>query len=123
MQSISSSAATTIANNFKFNGGNELNDKFEINYYETYLRNYDAQIGRFTGIDILSEQQASLTPYQYGNNDPIFYNDPLGDRYKAPMAYGNSVDEISNIALANQGMSPYLTQVCSIALWQAYLCF
>jgi len=62
MKGISSQAATVTSNNYKFNGGTELNDKLDINYYETYLRNYDAQIGRFTGIDVFAEAYASVTP-------------------------------------------------------------
>ena len=56
MSAISSSAGTVAKNNYKFNDGTELTESFDINYYETYFRQYDAQLGRFTGVDALAEQ-------------------------------------------------------------------
>lgn len=84
MQSISSGAATTIANNYKFNAGTELNDKFDINYYETAFRNYDAQIGRFNGIDAVAENSMAVSPYNFVGNNPISFNDPTGLMKKLP---------------------------------------
>ena len=78
MKGISSNAATTIVNNYKFNSGTELNDNFDINYYETYYRNYDAQIGRFTGVDLLAELEFGVSPYTFGVNDPVFWSDRTG---------------------------------------------
>jgi len=46
--------------------------------YETPLRNYDPQLGRFHGVDILAEEFASLSPYQYAFNNPMLYSDPTG---------------------------------------------
>ncbi|MCP4458275.1 MAG: hypothetical protein GY816_09675, partial [Cytophagales bacterium] len=34
-------------------------------------------------VDIKSELYASQTPYQFAGNNPIFYNDPLGDQYSS----------------------------------------
>lgn len=56
MSAISSSTGTVAKNNYKFNAGTELTESFDINYYETYFRQYDAQLGRFTGVDALAEQ-------------------------------------------------------------------
>ena len=50
-------------------------------YYNTFYRKYDAQIGRFTGVDILSEGSAGLTPYQFGGNNPVMFNDPSGAKF------------------------------------------
>jgi RHS repeat-associated protein len=77
-KAICSQAAITTTNAFKFNAGTELNDKFDISYYETYFRNYDMQVGRFTGVDILSELYLNSSPYVFAANDPIFWNDPTG---------------------------------------------
>ena len=78
MKALCSQAATVSANNYKFNGGTELENSFDVSYYETYFRNYDAQVGRFTTIDALSEFDYSKTPYQFALNDPTYWNDPTG---------------------------------------------
>ena len=78
MSAISSSAGTVAKNDYKFNAGTELTESFDINYYETYFRQYDAQLGRFTGVDALAEQTLSWSPYQFGYNNPEMFNDPSG---------------------------------------------
>ncbi len=47
----------------------------------TKFRMYDPALGRFWQIDPMADQagQESWTPYQYAFNNPIRYNDPLGD--------------------------------------------
>ncbi len=67
-----------INNNNKFNGGTELNEDLGLELYETPYRNYNAQIGRFQGIDLLAELTPSITPMQFGANNPISFNDPTG---------------------------------------------
>jgi len=42
------------------------------------LRKYDPQIGRFAGVDLVAAQSPGRSPYHYGGNDPIFFNDPTG---------------------------------------------
>ena len=71
MKALCSQAATVTANNYKFNAGTELENSFDVSYYETYFRNYDAQAGRFTGVDVLAENYFSY-------NNPISFNDPTG---------------------------------------------
>lgn len=41
-------------------------------------RFYDPAIGRFMSIDPLTDQQEQLTPYHYGYNNPVRYDDPDG---------------------------------------------
>lgn len=65
-------------NDYKFNGGSELDETFGVNLYSTFFRQYDQQIGKFTGIDILAEAFSFINPYQFGYNNPVLYNDPLG---------------------------------------------
>jgi len=98
MAALKSSAALKTQNCYKFNAGTELNESFDVDYYETAFRNYDVQIGRFTGVDKMAEKTMHLTPYQFGGNDPIAYNDPTGlllkrqdqleDMYSATMEGG-----------------------------------
>ncbi|HTC00973.1 MAG TPA: RHS repeat-associated core domain-containing protein [Ferruginibacter sp.] len=82
MAGISSQAAKKTPSPYKYNAGSELED--ELNYYNTDYRKYDPQIGRFTGVDILSEQSMGLTPYQFGADDPTMFNDPTGAKYEYP---------------------------------------
>ena len=69
-------------NNYKFNAGNELNENFGINLYETFYRLQDVQTGRFLNADPYAEKYFGLTPYNYAANNPVSLNDPLGDQMK-----------------------------------------
>ncbi len=83
MAGISSRALNNIApNNYKFNAGNELNENFGINLYETFYRLQDVQTGRFLNADPYAEKYFGLTPYNYAANNPVNLNDPLGDQMK-----------------------------------------
>lgn len=68
--------------NLKFNCN--INDKLEedygVNLYNTFYRQYDPQTGRFMGVDSLSEHTIGMTPYHFAGNNPISFNDPLGDQ-------------------------------------------
>ena len=57
-------------NNFLYND-KELFEEADLNWYDYGFRNYDAQIGRFTQLDPLTDDYHLLTPYQYASNDPI----------------------------------------------------
>ncbi|MGB4816386.1 MAG: RHS repeat-associated core domain-containing protein, partial [Ferruginibacter sp.] len=70
-------------NKYKYNAGTELNEELDVQYYETPLRNYDPQTGRFNCVDMLAEHYFALTPYQFGFNNPVFFNDPTGALTKA----------------------------------------
>ena len=47
------------------------------------MRNYDPQTGRFNCVDVLAEKTWGVSPYQYGFNNPVFFNDPTGALTKA----------------------------------------
>jgi RHS repeat-associated protein len=82
MAAISSKALLKTTVPFKYNAGNELEEEGSLNYYNTFYRKYDAQLGRFTGIDIRAEESYGMSVYNYGANNPVLYNDPMGDKYK-----------------------------------------
>jgi RHS repeat-associated protein len=65
------------SNNFLYNAGNELNEN--SGWYETFFRGYDPTLGRFNQVDPMAFVASSHTPYNYGYNDPVYYNDPNGD--------------------------------------------
>ncbi|KAA8478429.1 RHS repeat-associated protein [Arcticibacter tournemirensis] len=76
----------TQPNKNLYNGGSEWqNDYGDLpDYYQTFYRMYDAAVGRFMGMDPLADYYAYQSPYQYGGNNPVMYNDPLGDK-QAPL--------------------------------------
>ena len=59
---------------YKYNG-KELQ---ETGMYAMDFRHYMPDIGRFTGMDLLSELKYDVTTYRFGNNNPIFYKGPTG---------------------------------------------
>ena len=66
-----------LKNNFLYNAGAELNE--QTKNYEMFYRHYDPALGRMNGIDPVAAKYSSLTPYNYSFNDPITFNDPMGD--------------------------------------------
>ncbi len=75
---LCSQSAGKMENRYKFNGGTELNNDFDITLYETHCRLYDPQIGRFWQVDELAEANWEMSPYNFALNNPISFNDPLG---------------------------------------------
>lgn len=86
MAGISSKAlAFGIPENKKAYNGNEIqikefSDGSGLELYEFNARTYDQQIGRFIQIDPEGEEadQESWSPFHFGYNNPIRYNDPDG---------------------------------------------
>ena len=78
MAGISAKAAGSLVNNYKFNSSSELNNDLDIGLYETPLRGYDMQIGRFGAIDIMAEEYHSFSGYAFVGNNPIVFSDPSG---------------------------------------------
>ncbi|HRF16812.1 MAG TPA: RHS repeat-associated core domain-containing protein, partial [Chitinophagaceae bacterium] len=90
MGAISSRAVLKAKTVYAYNAGSEWEEQ-GIEYYDTYLRKYDAQIGRFASIDILADYYLNFTPYNYSANNPIYFNDPSG----ASLSFNNVDDVIS----------------------------
>ncbi len=63
---------------YKYNG-KELDRKGGLDWYDYGTRHYDASIGRFMKPDRFSEKYVSLSPYQYGANNPVNVVDINGD--------------------------------------------
>jgi RHS repeat-associated protein len=74
MHGISSKAALKLSSSYKYNGGVELEE--ETGLYNTFYRQYDAQVGRFSGVDSRAEEQYGFSTYHFGYNNPVLFNDP-----------------------------------------------
>ena len=77
-------------NKYRYNG-KELQDDLGLDWYDYGRRMYDPMIGRFYVIDPLSMIFQSFTPYQYGLNNPLRFEDweglGPGDRVKIAKRY------------------------------------
>ena len=78
-------ALPTQPNKQLYNGGSEWQNDYQDqpDWQQTFYRNYDQTIGRFLAVDPMAEATGDMSVYQYGNNNPVMNNDPLGDLSKA----------------------------------------
>jgi RHS repeat-associated protein len=83
---VNNTPVTNAPNQYAYNGGsrwsNELNNM--ANYLTTPFREYDPVLGRFNGVDIMATKYANLSPYNYGFNNPVYWNDPTGADVEPP---------------------------------------
>jgi RHS repeat-associated protein len=68
---------TAKENNYLYNG-KELQDELKLNWLDFSARMYMPDIGRWWVKDPLSEFMMNSSPYQYGHNNPVNFNDPSG---------------------------------------------
>lgn len=63
--------------------GSEKDDevKGNGNSYTTHFRQHDPRVGRWLSIDPKSRKFPWSSPYVSMSNNPIYYNDPLGDEF------------------------------------------
>ena len=87
------SPTTTTPNKKLQNAGSEWQDDIDglADYYSTFFREYDPVIGRFNGVDPMAFKTNSLSIYVYSNNNPINFNDPMGDLTKATTDTGINI--------------------------------
>jgi RHS repeat-associated protein len=72
-------------NNYLYNG-KELQEDFDLDWYDYGARFYDAQLGRFHTVDPKAEKFVYQSLYVYAGNDPIRNIDVNGE-YKYPTGY------------------------------------
>jgi RHS repeat-associated protein len=86
MAGISTKAATTLENKYKYNGkelqSKEFSDGSGLEWGDYGARMYDAQVGRFFGIDAMSDKYSCLTPFHYSANNPINAYDIDGNDFR-----------------------------------------
>jgi len=65
-----------------YNAGSEWQNDFADmpDLYNTFYRNYDAALGRFIAVDPRADESNGVSPFQYALNNPLMFNDPLGDK-------------------------------------------
>ena len=71
-------ASTSNVQPYKYNG-KELDSKKGLNWYDYGARHYDAALGRCHTNDRFVEKYYSMSPYQYGANNPVNNIDVNGD--------------------------------------------
>ena len=69
-----SSNGNSTAQKFGF-GGKELQDELGLDWYDVTARNYDAALGRWMNLDPLAEKMRRHSPYNFGFNNPIYFQD------------------------------------------------
>jgi RHS repeat-associated protein len=65
-------------NKYLYNG-KELQDDFDLGWYDYGARFYDPALGRFHTKDRFTEKYIDFSPYQYAANNPIMFIDVNGD--------------------------------------------
>jgi RHS repeat-associated protein len=82
MSGISSQAAGSLQNKYKYNGNElqhqEFSDGSGLEIYDANFRQRDPQLGRWWQLDPMMEVHPNLSPYVLVNNNPISFSDPLG---------------------------------------------
>ncbi|MFW6327936.1 MAG: RHS repeat domain-containing protein [Bacteroidota bacterium] len=93
----------TGTNKYLYNS-KEIQNDFDLYWYDYGARFYDPMLGRFHSIDPLAEKFSFQTPYSYGANNPILNIDVNGEyflKYSSKNG-GNYVAHVTNYSWINK---------------------
>lgn len=89
---VVSANANSVARKYGF-GGKELQDELGLDWYDVSARNYDPALGRWMNIDPLAEEMRRHSPYNFGFNNPIYFQDYDGMSPSGPGGPGKDLLE------------------------------
>ncbi|WP_299117483.1 RHS repeat-associated core domain-containing protein [uncultured Winogradskyella sp.] len=69
-----SANVNSVARKFMF-GGKEFNDELGLDWYDISARNYDPALGRWMNLDPLAEKMSRHSPYNFGFDNPVYFQD------------------------------------------------
>ncbi len=99
MAGISSKAATTLGNKYKYNGkelqSGEFSDGSGLEWLDYGARMYDQQTGRWGVVDPLAHETPFESPYSAMGNNPINNIDPDGNSWE-PVGKDGKVVQLSD---------------------------
>jgi RHS repeat-associated protein len=111
-------------NDYQYNG-KELDQDLGLNWHHYGARMYDATIGRFTGVDPISDKFPHVSTYNYAENSPIRFIDLHGLQKALPEdEYNSTVNALRNTlegnAIAKSGSDANLLSKYQSAINHAF---